>query len=58
MYEIITKNFQGATITLAVTGLPLLITGEVVSGSDKIVTLRLSNGSKIYIESSLIAFFY
>lgn len=58
MYEMISRNFQGATITLAVTGLPLLITGEVISSNDKIVTLRLNNGSKVYFESSLIAFFY
>ncbi|MCR1949882.1 hypothetical protein NSA50_02260 [Clostridium sp. DSM 100503] len=58
MFEIINKNFHGATITLAVTGLPLLITGEVVSSNNNIVTLRLNNGSKIYVESNLIAFFY
>ena len=54
----INDNFKGANITLAITGLPILITGEVVSGSDNIITLRLNNGTKIYIESSLIAFFY
>lgn len=58
MNELIKTNFQGATITLAVTGLPLLITGEVISGQDDIVVLRLNNGNKVYFKSSLIAFFY
>lgn len=58
MYELIKCKFQGANITVAVTGLPILISGEVIGGDDGIITLRMSDGKSIYLEASLIAFFY
>lgn len=59
MYDLITRNFQGTSITMALTGLPVLITGEVIGGDgNNIITLRLRDGSSVYIESRLIAFFY
>ena len=51
MYDLITNNFQGTNITIA-------LTGEVIGGDGSIITLRLRDGSSVYIESSLIAFFY
>ena len=32
MYDLITNNFQGTNITIALTGLPIVITGEVIGG--------------------------
>lgn len=58
MYHLITSNFKGTNITIAVTGLPILITGEVVGGDGTIITIRMKDGSSVYIESTLIAFFY
>ena len=58
MADLIVRNFKGTTITLALTGLPILITGEVIEGSTNIVALRLENGNKVYIAGNLIAFFY
>lgn len=59
MAELITSRYQGSSITLAVTGLPVTITGEVIGGeSDTMVTLKLKNGKIVYIASNLIAFFF
>ncbi|MBC8059037.1 MAG: hypothetical protein H7Y18_00015 [Clostridiaceae bacterium] len=59
MYEMISKNFMGSTITLALTGLPILITGEVVpTSATNIIGLRIEGGNKVYINTNLVAFFY
>jgi hypothetical protein len=59
MSNFIRQNYRGATITLAITGLPVLITGEVIStGDDDTIGLRLENGTKIYINAELIAFIF
>ena len=73
MYELITKNFKGSTITLGITGVPVVITGEVFDATpdydhdrrdddhgkkDGVVGLRLAGGNKVYIPGDLIAFFY
>lgn len=59
MAELITSRYQGSNITLAVTGLPITITGEVIGGdSDTMVTLKLKDGKIVYIASDLIAFFF
>ncbi|MGG7076494.1 hypothetical protein [Clostridium sardiniense] len=59
MAELITNNYQGANITLALTGLPMTITGEVVRGQQaNTVTLRLKDGRLVTIAANLIAFFY
>ncbi|WP_346930578.1 hypothetical protein [Clostridium sp.] len=59
MCEIITNKFKSSTIKLAVTGLPIVITGEVLSSSNaNLLAIRLSNGTNVYITTNLIAFFY
>lgn len=58
MSNVISTNFRGATITIAITGLPILITGEVIGGNTDVVGLRLAGGNKVYIKGDLIAFFY
>ncbi|MEG0773520.1 hypothetical protein [Clostridium sp.] len=59
MCEFIRDNYKGATITLAITGLPILITGEVLSTrEDRVIGLRLKDGTKIYINAELIAFIF
>ena len=52
------NRLWGTNITIALTGLPIVITGEVIGGDGAIITLRLRDGSSVYIESNLIAFFY
>ena len=45
MYDLITNNYKGSTITLGITGLPIIITGEVItSPSTDLINLRLSDG--------------
>lgn len=58
MYDLIISKFQGSNITVAVTGLPILISGEVISGDGTIITLRLKDGRSVYVDATLIAFFY
>ena len=59
MFDLITNNYKGSTITLGITGLPIVITGEVIaSPNTDLINLRLSDGNKIYIAANLIAFFY
>ncbi|GAA0069917.1 hypothetical protein K5V21_10445 [Clostridium sardiniense] len=58
MAELITNNYQGANITIALTGLPMTITGEVIRGQANAVTLRLKDGRLVTIAPNLIAFFY
>lgn len=58
MAEIIRNNYRGATITLAVTGLPMTLTGEVVAIENNIVNLRLKDGRIVNVAPNLIAFFF
>ncbi|WP_346930577.1 hypothetical protein [Clostridium sp.] len=58
MFNLITRDFKGCTITLGITGLPVVITGEVIEANDNTIGLRLDGGNKIYIAANLIAFFY
>lgn len=58
MADLITNNYQGTTITLALTGLPITITGEVIRGQHDTVVLRLKDGKIVNIAPSLIAFFF
>lgn len=58
MAEIIRNNYRGATITLAVTGLPMTLTGEVVAIENNIVNLRLKDGRIVNVAPDLIAFFF
>ncbi|MCR1949884.1 hypothetical protein NSA50_02270 [Clostridium sp. DSM 100503] len=58
MYELISRCYKGVSITVALTGLPLLITGEVFETKDNIVGLRLKDNRTVYISAEYIAFFY
>ncbi|CUQ12907.1 hypothetical protein [Clostridium baratii] len=58
MADLITNNYQGTTITVALTGLPITITGEVIRGQHDTVVLRLKDGKIVNIAPSLIAFFF
>lgn len=59
MSEFIKHNFKGATVTIAITGLPIIITGEVINTEEEnILGLRLENGNKVFIKSELIAFVF
>ncbi|WP_171991968.1 hypothetical protein [Clostridium baratii] len=58
MADLITNNYQGTTITVALTGLPITITGEVIKGQHDTVVLRLKDGKIVNIAPSLIAFFF
>lgn len=59
MFEFINKNFNGATVTIGITGLPVVISGEVInSNKEGIIGLRLENGNKIFISAEKIAFVF
>ena len=58
MYKLITGEYRGSTVTLGITGLPVVITGEVFDAGNDIVGLRLAGGNKVYIAGNLIAFCY
>jgi hypothetical protein len=58
MFNIITKNFMGANITLGITGLPVTISGEVFEAVDNTIGIRQAGGNKIYVDVKMIAFFY
>lgn len=58
MAELITNKYQGSTITLCITGLPVTITGEVLTGQRDMVTLKLKDGKIATIAEDLIAFFF
>ena len=57
MYELIKCKFQGANITVAVTGLPILITGEVAYVNNGIAAVRLEDKRTVYVNTAYIAFF-
>lgn len=59
MADFIMLNLKGVKVTLAVTGLPVVITGEVLgSTTEKIIDLKLENGSILHVNSELIAFVF
>lgn len=59
MHEFIKQNFKGATVTIGITGLPIIITGEIISsGNEKIIGIRLDGGNKVFISADLIAFVF
>lgn len=59
MADLINSKYQGVTITIGITGLPITITGQVINDkSTSIVTLKLSDGKIVNIAESLIAFFF
>lgn len=59
MNDFIRQNFKGTTLTVAITGLPVTLTGEVInSGDECVLGLRLENGNKVFINAELIAFVF
>lgn len=59
MGTFILENYRGCTVSLAVTGLPVVITGEVLSFvNENIIGLKLKDGNIFYINAELIAFVY
>lgn len=59
MYELLTNDFKGSTITVAITGLPIVITGKVITSKQEgIVSLKAEDGKIINIAENLIAFFF
>jgi hypothetical protein len=59
MFDFIKCNFNGAKVTIGITGLPIVITGEIVnSGKENIIGIRLEGGNKIFIAADLIAFVF
>jgi hypothetical protein len=58
MFGYIKDNLMGATVSIVVTGLPCVLTGEVVnSGKEGIIALK-TESKTIYIEAQLIAFVF
>ncbi|MFT8351192.1 hypothetical protein [Clostridium saccharoperbutylacetonicum] len=59
MADYIINTFKGVKVTLAVTGLPVVITGEVLgSSTQSIINIKLDSGITVNINSSLIAFVF
>jgi hypothetical protein len=59
MSEFILSNLKGVKVTLAVTGLPIVITGEIMGNiTGKIIDIKLENGSIVHVNSELIAFIF
>ena len=58
MCEILIKNYRGATVTIALTGLPILITGEVLSVNEGVLNLKVKDSKMVFIQTKYIAFFY
>ena len=59
MADLINTRYKGVNITLAITGLPITITGEVLSPNGTgVVSLKLKEGKIVNIAESLIAFFF
>lgn len=59
MSDLIRTNYRGATITLAITGLPITITGTVIqTNNTNYISLKLEDGKIVHITEDLIAFFY
>lgn len=58
MAELIRNYFRGSSITIGITGLPVVITGVVVETEcNDNISLKLENGRIIHIAENLIAFF-
>lgn len=58
MFDLITRDFKGSTITVGIVGSTTVITGEVFDGQNNIIGLRLAGGNKIFIAANFIAFFF
>lgn len=51
------RNYRGVTLTIGITGLPILITGEIVYVENGIVAIKLADKRTVYINAEYIAFF-
>ena len=58
MFDFIKANYKGDNIVIAITGLPITLTGEVMETENNTIGLRLKGGNKVYIDADLIAFVY
>jgi len=58
MLDFIKNNFKGANVTIALTGLPITLSGEVFDVENNSIGLRLKGGNKVYVDADLIAFIY
>ncbi|MBC8059038.1 MAG: hypothetical protein H7Y18_00020 [Clostridiaceae bacterium] len=58
MFDFIKNNFNGASVTLALTGLPITLSGEIIDVECNSIGLRLKGGKKVYVDADLIAFIY
>ena len=56
MEELI-RNYTGVTLTIGITGLPILITGEVAYVNNGIAAVRLEGKRTVYVNTAYIAFF-
>lgn len=53
------QNLKGSNVTIGITGLPIVLTGEVISTTGtNVIGLKTAGGVIIYINSELIAFVY
>ena len=56
MEELI-RNYTGVTLTIGITGLPILITGEVAYVNNGIAAVRLEDKRTVYLNTAYIDFF-
>lgn len=55
--EELLSNYAGVTLTIGITGLPILITGEVFYEENGLIAIRLEDKRTVYINVDYIAFF-
>ena len=55
--EELIRNYTGVTLTIGITGLPILITGEVAYVNNGIAAVRLEDKRTVYVNTAYIAFF-
>ena len=53
MEELI-RNYTGVTLTIGITGLPILITGEVAYVNNGIAAVRLEDKRTVYVNTAYI----
>lgn len=58
MSDTLLNNYKGLTISIAITGLPIIITGKLQANANNIVTLKADDGKIINIAKNLISFFF
>lgn len=58
MFEFINDRFMGATVSIAITGLPVVLTGQVVNSNKPGIIGLKQDARIIYIEAELVAFVF